>query len=465
MLYLFVDTNFFLQCRDARELDWKKVFSDDISIFIPRAVMRELDSWKDKGNQRKGSRARNALKIINEVVNHGRYEVECKGLNISFVSHKRQDLTERREGTLDLTKADDLIVNEVLAWKEINTDKLVKVITGDINMRSTCKHCGVEFLTFPDDWYLPPENDAKDKKIFELENHLKQFQNRNPNLEIIVKSQYKFHGDCLVLTVPEYSPMEENMVQETAARIFSMFPLTKDFSVGYGKIGTFEKLLLRMDNWPPNPERIMKYEGEYVRWKENIFKFLRKIHLNAKYLFCKNGFPHLSFLLSNTGGAPAEDLIADFSVSEKEKLIFMEGLKYLEYEMNELPKVPKPPERGEYLQPPESGDYSSFGSSFITGIVDNLSGDMNKFYKKNMRNHRMVYECKQFRHHNEEKIFDFYFFPASDVQKIVNMDFRYTISASNIPFPIEKNIKISLTREIRPLDDIVDWFIEQLKPV
>lgn len=463
MLYFFVDTNFFLQCRDARELPWKEVSSSDISILIPRAVMKELDSWKDKGNQRKAQRARNALKIIDEVVSNDIYKVEYKGINVSFVSHQRQDLTKRRENTLDLTKADDLIVNEVLAWKEKNPDKTVKVITGDTNMRSTCKHCEVEFLTIPDDWYLPPENDVKDKKILELERRLKGYENRNPNLEIAVKSQYEFHGDYLVLTIPEYCPMDEHMIQETASRIFSIFPMKKDFPVEFDmKNKALMKLISAIDGWPPSSERIAKYKDEYELWKNDIFKFLRQIHKYAKYKNFKSEFPHLSLSLLNNGGAPADDLIIDFSVSDMEKMSFMMGLKEFESEIYAVPEVPKPPEKGDRLRQIQSGEYSLFGSNFISVKQKDSGRDINTFYKKNKKGCRLSYECKQFRHHGEEKLFDFYFSLNPDIKNKVNSEFQCKITAKNIPFPIEKSIKISLTQEIKPLNDYVNWFIEKL---
>ena len=47
----FVDTNFFLQCKNYSEINWSEITSDkEIIIIITRPVQIEIDRLKNDGN-------------------------------------------------------------------------------------------------------------------------------------------------------------------------------------------------------------------------------------------------------------------------------------------------------------------------------------------------------------------------------------------------------------------------------
>jgi predicted ribonuclease YlaK len=69
MLIFFVDTNFFLQCRDPRQLPWADVADgNDVVVLIPRTVQKEVDQKKQGGNSRRAKRARKASSLFREVL-------------------------------------------------------------------------------------------------------------------------------------------------------------------------------------------------------------------------------------------------------------------------------------------------------------------------------------------------------------------------------------------------------------
>jgi hypothetical protein len=58
-LYLFPDTNLFIQCKELRELDWSgwKSF-EEVHLIVCRPVQREIDDQCKRGNSRVANRAR-----------------------------------------------------------------------------------------------------------------------------------------------------------------------------------------------------------------------------------------------------------------------------------------------------------------------------------------------------------------------------------------------------------------------
>lgn len=52
-LYLFCDTNLFLQCRPLEDLDWSKWQEyGSVNVIVCAPVLREIDALKNKGNNR-----------------------------------------------------------------------------------------------------------------------------------------------------------------------------------------------------------------------------------------------------------------------------------------------------------------------------------------------------------------------------------------------------------------------------
>lgn len=89
-IFLFVDTNFFLQLKVPRDLPWSSVSANqNIVLFVPRAVQKEISRLKSDGNTRRSKRARAAAALLmriaqsageTEVVQLQQPTVECKRL-------------------------------------------------------------------------------------------------------------------------------------------------------------------------------------------------------------------------------------------------------------------------------------------------------------------------------------------------------------------------------------------------
>ena len=69
ILYYFVDTNLFLQCRPLKQLDWSPWGTfDEVRLIVSKPILRELDYRKNKGNDRAGQRARAASAMLRQTL-------------------------------------------------------------------------------------------------------------------------------------------------------------------------------------------------------------------------------------------------------------------------------------------------------------------------------------------------------------------------------------------------------------
>jgi len=71
ILYLFPDTNLFIQCRPLSELGWDRWGAfDEIHLIVSRPVQAEIDKHKNRGNDRVAKRARTASSLLREIIGH-----------------------------------------------------------------------------------------------------------------------------------------------------------------------------------------------------------------------------------------------------------------------------------------------------------------------------------------------------------------------------------------------------------
>jgi rRNA-processing protein FCF1 len=70
MLFLFLDTNVFIQCLSLEELPWNDLFPEksEIQLVVPRVVIAELDRLKNDVSARRSKRARYAASKFREML-------------------------------------------------------------------------------------------------------------------------------------------------------------------------------------------------------------------------------------------------------------------------------------------------------------------------------------------------------------------------------------------------------------
>lgn len=73
--HLFIDTNFFIQCKKYDQIDWNIDELENVGeivIMIARPVLSEIDRHKQDGNTRRAKRARAANSLFRQMLANGK---------------------------------------------------------------------------------------------------------------------------------------------------------------------------------------------------------------------------------------------------------------------------------------------------------------------------------------------------------------------------------------------------------
>ena len=161
ILYLFPDTNVFIQCKPLEQLEWSEWedFSE-IHLLVSRPVQREIDDQKNRGNNRVANRARQTYRLFRKIID-GRQEYELVRDSIPTVKLFLQGPSQPSPelgGILDYGKPDDQIVGCLHKFRRDNPESDAKLLTYDGGPMMTANSLGIPYIAVKDDWLLPPEN-------------------------------------------------------------------------------------------------------------------------------------------------------------------------------------------------------------------------------------------------------------------------------------------------------------------
>lgn len=310
MQYVFVDTNFFMHYKNYRELDWNLLFAGSIHIIITYQVITELDNHKNNENARKRDRAKAAIPLLRSLIDGPVHAtVKRKDIIISIIDPL--ETATPRKPFIDLSKPDDRIANEVMAWSENHRDDLYCVLTGDIGLMMTCKNCDISCKELPEGWKRPPAPDEKERKIAALEKQVAHLSNNKPNLIL-------YGNDIYSITIKQFSKPSEEYISDIISELCSKIVRREDFSTemenpvedsNLSKIFISSPITRKMINSStlviPTQSDIKNYHQQYNLWKE---KFKSTIASSNDVI--KNSIVTLDvgFKLANEGSAPAEDV-------------------------------------------------------------------------------------------------------------------------------------------------------------
>ena len=146
ILYLFPDTNIFVQCKPLEQLDWSE-WQDfaEIRLLVCRPVQREIDDQKTRGNSRVASRARATYQLFRKIID-GRKECELISSASPVVKLYLQGPSRpspELEDTLDYSKSDDQIVGCLHKFLQDNQEADARLLTYDGGPMMTANSLGV----------------------------------------------------------------------------------------------------------------------------------------------------------------------------------------------------------------------------------------------------------------------------------------------------------------------------------
>lgn len=468
MKVFFLDTNVFLQCRDLKDLPWQDIADGhDLHLLIPRPVQEEIDKHKSDGGTRRGKRARKVSAFFRDIILSDSMSIVIKESNphieVTFPDSKSSNSSTIE--SLDMTRADDRIIDEVYTYKNDHQDSLVFLFTHDTNPMLTCKKIGIPFCVVPDDWLLPPEPDARDKKINELEQKLKNIEQIHPHVEIVTHGENNAVIASACLNVTKYVELDENQISELVLEAGSRRPMKTDFDGSKESkpppsiaASTLSNQILGIEWYYEkiSDKDIEKYQSEdYPKWLSDLKLFYKKLPLTVGF---SERHCNLKFLIFNNGMLPAENLVIEFKAVGGLLMVSPKGKEELYGKLTiEPPTAPKAPE-GKWVQRKRGlglfDQLNSFGSlnridEYRKPFVDipNLRRDRNAFYWKNdgpkHYTEQWVYECEEFRHQVGPEVFEvIVFIPPK--KEIIKGGISCVVTAKNLPMPVEMFFPINI---------------------
>lgn len=467
MMVLFLDTNVFMQCRDLKELPWSDIANkDDILLLIPQAVEKEIDKQKGEGGSRRGKRARAISSLFKKIISNGETRFVIKEANptIEIAFSEIHPLKVEPTDFLDQNRPDDLIIAEVLQYKRSNPEHTVYFLTHDSYPMRTCQRLGIAFKSVPDEWLLEPEDDPRDKELKELRKKITKLEQNHPQIELQIRDVNKNEIARMSFELTVYKALSEAQAKELATEAIASFPMKTKFD-GSDNHKTSQKpaftdkygacLLGYQEEYQcPAESLIDKYQNEsYPKWVEMVNKTFKNLH---RILLFNQSFFSTTFVLSNSGSQPAENLIIKFNALGGTDIMLEEHKKnYFGDNLVKLPSAPIAPE-GKWVK-----KNSRFSPSDFLGLTSRVEKpfftdpgqfmkrekDINSFYWKVGDSSgfmkEIAAECREFRHQVDPEEFEVVVIIPID-QILKNVAVSCLVTAKNLPTPFKIMLPISV---------------------
>ena len=478
-LYLFADTNLFVQCRSLHDLDWTLWGDfDEIHVVVCRAVQRELDSQNRRGNTRVAKRARRAWSLLRTIVldtsNDFSVILDTKPqvkLYLDAASRPSPDLESR----LDYTQMDDRIIGFFHAYRSRYPSRDVRLLTHDTGPMMTAKSLRLPFEPIPNKWLLPPEPSADEKEIARLQDEVARMGDAEPQFSLCCIDASGKPVTKIELSVCTYEALTDAEVAELVRTIADRCPVVSDFEhqgppTSQTPSQRWSMSSLRIPLSPPTQEEIQRYkEHDYPEWIRTCEEVLSKLHEALEN--DKQSELVFSFVAENTGSRPATDALVIVSAEGHLLVAPPPGEEsQAPVEMSapslHLPAPPRPPQsrvdlgiakivqsmqalaRSESL--PDylfSGAYDDSALEAIDAIHSNRR-DRNGFYYKDGWVDTPVasfsLECDQWRHGIGSEEFDVEIH-LPEARDAVEGVLECEVHASNLATPVKLRIDVRIT--------------------
>ncbi len=468
-----VDTNFFIQCRNADELDWTLVSdSEEIHLVVSSPVLREIDFQKNRGGDRVGKQARKTHSVFREIlvssVDHK--VMREKGTPIvKLILAPEWEPSEDFANRLNYDKADDELVGCLASYLKEHPEASVSLLTHDAGPMATAKRLKLPFTPIPDNWLSPPESTASEKKLLKLQQEVVRLQKTEPTFQIHFRNKQSTNAGVLEYEHLVYEPLTESEVLSLLAVITDRFPIESDFGSSEPEERSVETAPFNFAGvtkafTPASAEAITKYtEEDYPAWFEKCEALLRNLHVSSQ----KSSTP-LTFTVaaSNSGTRPGIDALITVQVQGEFQIRSKEDDEEEPNIAVEFPKAPKAPKGrwktgvgGHFFDPSgalsklhsafqmHEGRSSASDSSLFLSKMPPRRRDANAFYWKPSRtsvpSDSVSLECEQWRHDDADEEFDFELV-ASQEPGAKNGLVKVSIKAANLSDSARANIPVKI---------------------
>jgi hypothetical protein len=471
---LFVDTNFFLQCKPINEILWNEISDDDIEILITRPVQIEIDRLKNDGNSRRSKKARSTNSLFRNMLSTPETQIQYKVNEISIILKFSNPYSEEQlktiQDNLDTTYNDDKILAEVKYFIKENGTEGVFFVSHDTNPLLTAKRNNIPFKQIPDSWLLPPENDARDKEIIQLRDQVKTLMEKEP----IIQTKMAIHGELFIdyefnVSINEYIELNTAELEEIIDRATEKHPLKTDFTEELKQKPQISLGQLINEKYiPPDQTKIDKYKNEeYPKWKNDLKEFFND---HCKTYNQAERFVPCGLTVENIGSRPVDNLIIEISVFN-DAVLYQSDIADL-VSSRTYPPFPRPPEPPKGFWKQTSPLWNNENLAKIIKIdsyantplgiphIENLTRVRDKyaFYwlnKPESTDKIWKFECNEFRHKIEPELFSLNLGINGNLDE-GKVNIKVKISGSNLSEPFEVVYKLKFTiKKKNAYDDLI----------
>lgn len=350
-LYLFPDTNVFIQCKPLEQLDWSSYLEwGSVDLYLTRPVQSEVDAHKGKGSGRLAKRARSVSSTIRSLLESetGFIQVRENSPTVRlFLKHslKKDDALVDE---LDYGERDDQLVGIASAFRKSHPDGEVRLLTHDTGPMASAKLVGLAYDIVPVAWLLQPETDENEKRSNSLSAELQRYRQAEPNFQIMIRDHSTFVADGEVFTaeVQLFTALDEEQNLDLLRRLVARYPLAENFGsresaerVPEGGSANWIVGMMRETFEPATNEEISAYKKRHAEWLGECKAWLGDLHtqLNKRTVW-----PTLSIQIENNGSRPAESALVTFEINEQMRLMPVYADKDEDASTVDL-DLPKPP--------------------------------------------------------------------------------------------------------------------------
>ena len=368
-LTLFPDTNIFIQCKALHEINWSVLGDfDRVDLIVTRPVQKEIDHHKGKGNERLARRARaaarefrKALKCKDEtlIITKGRPEVRLR-IFLQLRPSAEDGLT------LDYDEPDDKLVGIAKAFSDANSEASVRLLTNDFGPQASAKTVGIVCEVPREEWFLPAESDATEKKFKALEADLLRHKQAEPSISLEMDNAFKDRINGKYSIYPALSAedldtlMRELKLRHPKETDFSSKeeitpPISNDKQLSILVAAKILRSIPARTFVPASEEEINTYiNTNYPMWVKDCKEKLRQIHSRFQ---SKVEPLRLIVRLANNGSRPAENCLITFEA--KGAFVIQPSPDEHNSDITEDPFINSPP-------PAPKGRWQDFGT-FLFG--------------------------------------------------------------------------------------------------
>jgi hypothetical protein len=472
-LVLFVDSNFFLQLKQPKELPWDEIGSrSNFILMVPRAVQKEISRLKADGNSRRSRRARKTVALLMKIAQ------SPGGMHVVRESDPRVDLRLPSRGgpppehpDLDLSNTDDQIIAEIQEFRAAHPDDEVALLTTDSDQVMSCRCLGIPYKVVPEGWHLPPEPDARDKRVQELERRVAQLEATEPKIAVSSLNGTGEPIDALAIEIDDYAPIPAELLDELMAEAKRRSPLKEgldELANAKHPRDSFERTLLvatpSIQFKPPTLEEISDYRGKhYPGWLDRLRRFFETL---PQRMGDPSRMGELIVVVRNDGARPSEGTIVTFAAFGGVLLVSKEHALTC---AQDFPAPPKPP-RGSLIR--TVGSLASMIESFGQNHLPDATAfhvphfdphDPYAFYftggERKSPSARWAFECDQFRHGGCEQTFEMLILVPYG-SRPTSPAIHCEVFARNMSTPVKTTIPINLVfhaaDSARPARELLD---------